>query len=77
MTALISCAQIIEDGAETREKPAHIQPLRFVENFNNNGNRTSEIFHNYTGRVSDALGGRSPVVVTGRCLGGGSAINGW
>ncbi|KAF8728294.1 hypothetical protein AX14_006823, partial [Amanita brunnescens Koide BX004] len=64
---------IIEDGAETRDKPAHIHPMRFWENVFRKP--ASEIFHHYSGRVSDALGGRSPVVTTGRCLGGGSAIN--
>jgi len=33
------------------------------------------IHHHYSGRVSDGLGGRSPIVSTGRCLGGGSSIN--
>ncbi|KAF8703963.1 hypothetical protein AX14_014082 [Amanita brunnescens Koide BX004] len=64
---------IIEDGAEIRDKPAHIHPVRFFENIYRNP--ASGIFHHYAGRVSDALGGRSPVVSTGHCLGGGSAVN--
>ncbi|KAF8676398.1 hypothetical protein AX14_004897, partial [Amanita brunnescens Koide BX004] len=64
---------IIEDGAETRDKPAHIQPMRFYTNIYKHP--MSGIFHHYPGRVSDALGGRSPIVSMGRGLGGGSAIN--
>lgn len=64
--------QIIEDGPDTREKPAHIQPARM---FLNIMNPALGLFHYYPGRASDALAGRSPIVPTGRCLGGGSAIN--
>ncbi|KAF8328022.1 GMC oxidoreductase-domain-containing protein [Amanita rubescens] len=63
---------VIEDGPGTRDKPVHIHPARCFVNF-----RYPElgIYHYYSGRVSNALGGRSPIVPTGRCLGGGSSIN--
>jgi len=64
--------QIIEDGPETRDKPAHIHPARM---FSNIMNPALGVFHYYKGRASDALGGRVPIVPAGRCLGGGSAIN--
>ncbi|KAF8338387.1 GMC oxidoreductase-domain-containing protein [Amanita rubescens] len=63
---------IIEDGPETRDKSAHIHPARM---FSNIMNPALGVFHYHKGRVSDALGGRAPIVATGRCLGGGSAIN--
>ena len=66
------CSQIIEDGPETRDKPIHTQPGRF---FSNLRNPDLGIFQYHQGRPSKALSERSPIVSTGRCLGGGSNVN--
>ncbi|KIL67122.1 GMC oxidoreductase [Amanita muscaria Koide BX008] len=63
---------IVEDGPETRYKPGHIQPAQYFRNLTNPKSE-SLLFH--VGRPSKALGGRVPIVQTGRCLGGGSSIN--
>ncbi|KAF8622855.1 hypothetical protein AX15_006699 [Amanita polypyramis BW_CC] len=63
---------IIEDGPETRDKPIHVQPARYS---GISGNPALGIFLHHEGRPSNALGGRSPIVPTGRCLGGGSSVN--
>ncbi|KAF8627739.1 hypothetical protein AX15_004265 [Amanita polypyramis BW_CC] len=63
---------IIEDGAETRNKPIHVQPARSFTNFRTPGLR---VFLYHKGRPSNALDGRSPIVAAGRCLGGGSSVN--
>ncbi|KAF8343468.1 GMC oxidoreductase-domain-containing protein, partial [Amanita rubescens] len=64
---------IIEDGPETRDNLIHIHPARCFANII--GNPASGVLHIYPGRASDALGGRSPIVSSGRCLGGSSAVN--
>ncbi|KAF8338384.1 GMC oxidoreductase-domain-containing protein [Amanita rubescens] len=63
---------IIEDGPDTRDKDVHIQPAKCFKNLWDPNSRT---FLHYQGRPSEALGGRSPVVTTGHCLGGGSSVN--
>ncbi|KAK2460295.1 hypothetical protein APHAL10511_007684 [Amanita phalloides] len=63
---------IIEDGPETRDIPAHVQPARCYGNLQN---PASGIFHLNQGQKSEALGGRAPIVLSGRCLGGGSCVN--
>ncbi|KIL67101.1 GMC oxidoreductase [Amanita muscaria Koide BX008] len=63
---------ILEDGPETRNKPDHVQPGRCFANIRNP--KTESIsFH--LARPSQALGGRTVVVPTGRCFGGGSCID--
>ncbi|KAF8335164.1 GMC oxidoreductase-domain-containing protein [Amanita rubescens] len=63
---------IIEDGPGKRDKPVHVQPARY---FGNLVDPNSKTFLHHQGRPSEALGGRSPVVSAGRCLGGGSGVN--
>jgi len=63
---------IIEDGPGTRDEPVHVQPARY---FGNLCDPNSKTLLRHQGRPSEALGGRSPVVPAGRCLGGGSSVN--
>ncbi|KAI9060146.1 GMC oxidoreductase [Trametes sanguinea] len=62
---------VLEAGPETRDDPAHTQPARYLSHLQP-GSKTVK-FH--VGRESAALGGRSPVVPSGQCLGGGSSVN--
>ncbi|KAM6500141.1 GMC oxidoreductase domain containing protein [Amanita muscaria] len=62
---------ILEDGPETRDKPIHVQPARYLSNLRN---PKSESISFHIGRPSNVLG-RAPIVPTGRCLGGGSCVN--
>ncbi|KAF9262328.1 alcohol oxidase [Marasmius fiardii PR-910] len=62
---------IIEAGDHTRELPQHVQPAQFCNNLKFGSN----LFWNHVGSKSEALGGRAPVVPSGRCLGGGSSVN--
>ncbi|NHW87562.1 hypothetical protein HA066_24430, partial [Escherichia coli] len=55
----------------TQELPDHIQPARYFSNLI----LPSETFTLHKGKPSEALAGRSVVVPTGRCLGGGSSVN--
>jgi len=68
----LTLIQIIEDGPGTRDKPVHVQPARY---FGNLVDPNSKTLLRHQGRPSEALGGRSPVVPAGRCLGGGSGVN--
>ncbi|KAE9398123.1 alcohol oxidase [Gymnopus androsaceus JB14] len=61
---------IIEAGSHTRDLPVHVQPARYFHNLVS-GNALSM----HKGVVSDALGGRAPVVPSGCCVGGGSSVN--
>lgn len=61
---------ILEQGPDTLDDPVVIQPARFMENLMPTSSRT--LF--YVGEHSEALG-RKPVVPSGGCVGGGSAIN--
>ncbi|KAK2460296.1 hypothetical protein APHAL10511_007685 [Amanita phalloides] len=63
---------IIEDGPDTRDKPIHVRPALFLRNFQDPASKT---FLHHRGRPSQSIGGRSPVVDVGRCLGGGSCVN--
>ncbi|KAJ8482000.1 hypothetical protein ONZ51_g5643 [Trametes cubensis] len=62
---------VIEAGPPTRDDPSHTQPARYLHHLQP-GSKTVK-FH--VGRESVALGGRSPVVPCGQCLGGGSSVN--
>ena len=61
----------MEAGPHTREQPTFIQPGRYLRL------RLSptEIFTCHEAKPSPALLGRSPIVTSGRALGGGSSVN--
>lgn len=62
---------ILEAGPHTKDKPDHIQPARFYRNFHLPG----PTFTHHRSEPCEALGGRTIVVQSGRCLGGGSSVN--
>lgn len=62
---------ILETGPHTKELPDHVQPARYFRNLI----KPSETFTIHISKPSDALAGRSIVVPTGRCMGGGSSVN--
>lgn len=62
---------LLEAGTTTREKLEHIQPGRYTTHLAPYS--TSE--HFYVANPSADLGGRSAVVSTGNCIGGGSSVN--
>ncbi|KAG6830871.1 hypothetical protein H0H92_014236 [Tricholoma furcatifolium] len=61
---------ILEAGPLTKDMPDHIQPARYFSNL-----LRGEPFTLHASKPSPALAGRSVVVPTGRCLGGGSSVN--
>ncbi|KAH8079783.1 GMC oxidoreductase-domain-containing protein [Cristinia sonorae] len=62
---------IIESGPRTLEDNAHVQPARFATHLQ----PTSRTINFMVGKPSVALDGRTSVVPTGQCLGGGSSVN--
>jgi choline dehydrogenase-like flavoprotein len=62
---------VLEAGPSTHDNPAHIQPAFFISHLAP-GSRTVRA---HAGRPSEALGGRSAIVQTGQCLGGGGSVN--
>ena len=64
-------AQIVEAGPHTRDEPNYIQPGRYLRLRLG----PTEIFTSHVAKPSPALGGRSPIVTSGRALGGGSSVN--
>ncbi|KAH8988755.1 alcohol oxidase-like protein [Lactarius hatsudake] len=62
---------LLEAGPTTYNDPAHTQPLNFLSHIAP-GSRTSRA---YVTQPSTALGGRTTIVPTGQCLGGGGSIN--
>lgn len=62
---------VLEAGPHTKDKIEHITPGRFYTHLAPGSNTTS--FH--VSKPSDAVGGRSIVVHTARCVGGGSSVN--
>ncbi|KIK56903.1 hypothetical protein GYMLUDRAFT_46795 [Collybiopsis luxurians FD-317 M1] len=61
---------VIESGHHSLDVPAHVQPGQFFFNL-----ASGNALYHHKGEVSEALGGRAPVVPSGRCLGGGSSVN--
>ncbi|KIK56901.1 hypothetical protein GYMLUDRAFT_61741 [Collybiopsis luxurians FD-317 M1] len=55
----------------TLDVPAHFQPGQYLFNLT-----SGNAFYHHKGEVSEALGEHSPIVGSGRCLGGGSSVNG-
>lgn len=62
---------ILEAGPPTFEDLAHVQPARYLTHLLPG----SKTIKTYIGKESAALGGRSPAVPCGQCLGGGSSVN--
>ncbi|KAG2037025.1 GMC oxidoreductase-domain-containing protein [Suillus americanus] len=62
---------ILEAGQHTVNKPIHVQPYQFA--FNQAPTSTTITFN--IGNPSPRLNGRAPVVLCGRCVGGGSCVN--
>jgi len=62
---------VIEAGSSTQGDLAHIQPARYAGHLLPDS-KTVKFF---TANPSEALGGRSVVVPTGQCIGGGSSVN--
>ncbi|KAH9891941.1 alcohol oxidase-like protein [Cubamyces lactineus] len=62
---------VIESGPITRDDPLHTQPARYMHHLRP-GSATVKV---HRGKESAALNGRSPLVPTGQCLGGGSSVN--
>jgi len=63
--------QVLEAGEHTRELPAHTQPARYFSNLA----PTSKVVTFNVGKPSEHLGGRSIIISSGRCVGGGSSVN--
>ncbi|KAF8071781.1 GMC oxidoreductase-domain-containing protein [Lyophyllum atratum] len=62
---------ILEAGPLTQEMPDHIQPALYFSNLI----LPAETFTLHASKPSPSLAGRSVIVPTGRCLGGGSSVN--
>lgn len=63
--------KIIEAGSHTLDNTLHTQPAQFLRNLVTPG----DTFSHHAGAPSEALDGRSAIVQTGRCMGGGSGVN--
>ncbi|KAL0955068.1 hypothetical protein HGRIS_003985 [Hohenbuehelia grisea] len=62
---------ILEAGPHTRDLQEHVQPARFLSNLV----PASKVFTFHVGQPSLLLNGRSPIVPSGKCVGGGSSVN--
>ncbi|KAJ3968016.1 alcohol oxidase-like protein [Lentinula raphanica] len=62
---------LIEAGEHTKNEDAHVQPGRYFGHLSPAS--TTLKFH--VGKPSPSLAGRSLVIPTGRCVGGGSSVN--
>jgi len=62
---------ILEAGPQTQDMADHIQPARYFRNLV----LPAETFTLHSAKPSQALAGRSVIVPSGRCLGGGSSVN--
>ncbi|KAF9036275.1 GMC oxidoreductase-domain-containing protein [Panaeolus papilionaceus] len=61
---------IIECGEHTHNIARHIQPARYMGLLVD-----PTVFHYHVGKPSPSLGGRSPIVPSGKTVGGGSTVN--
>ncbi|KAF9067454.1 GMC oxidoreductase-domain-containing protein [Rhodocollybia butyracea] len=61
---------IIEAGPHSRDLHQHVQPARYLHSLGQ-----GHTFSHHVGVPSQALGGRSAIIPSGRCLGGGSSVN--
>ncbi|KAL0579314.1 hypothetical protein V5O48_002712 [Marasmius crinis-equi] len=62
---------ILEAGTHVRDNLTHVQPARYYSNLVAPG----ETLSYHVAKPSQALNGRSAIVPTGRCVGGGSSVN--
>ncbi|KAJ7484679.1 GMC oxidoreductase-domain-containing protein [Mycena latifolia] len=62
---------VVESGPTTKGKKEHIQAGQYLSHLT----PTSKAMQFYTSKPSEYLGGRSVVVPSGRCIGGGSSVN--
>ncbi|KAJ6611006.1 GMC oxidoreductase-domain-containing protein [Mycena sp. CBHHK59/15] len=62
---------VLESGPTTKDKKEHIQPGQYLTHLA----PTSKTMQFYTSKPSEHVGGRSVVVPSGRCIGGGSSVN--
>ncbi|KAJ8489460.1 hypothetical protein ONZ45_g13566 [Pleurotus djamor] len=62
---------VLEAGPTTKDMPEHVQPGRYITHL---APTTTTITHNVA-TPSEYLGGRSAIIQTGRCVGGGSSVN--
>ncbi|KAF4563892.1 hypothetical protein EYR36_003136 [Pleurotus pulmonarius] len=62
---------LLEAGPLTKDMPEHVQPGRYITHL---VPTTTTITHNVA-KPSEYLGGRSAIVQSGRCVGGGSSVN--
>ncbi|KAJ7167198.1 GMC oxidoreductase-domain-containing protein [Mycena crocata] len=62
---------VLEGGPTTKGKNEHIQPGQYITHLA----PTSKTMQFYASKPSPHLGGRSIVIPSGRCVGGGSSVN--
>ncbi|KAJ7143342.1 GMC oxidoreductase-domain-containing protein [Mycena crocata] len=62
---------VLESGPTTKDKKEHIQPGRYITHLA----PTSKTMQFYVSKPSEYVNGRSVVVPSGRCIGGGSSVN--
>ncbi|KAJ3987018.1 GMC oxidoreductase-domain-containing protein [Lentinula detonsa] len=62
---------VLEAGEHTKNEDSHVQPGRYFGHLSPAS--TTLKFH--VGKPSEALAGRSLVIPSGRCIGGGSSVN--
>ncbi|KXN86051.1 Alcohol oxidase [Leucoagaricus sp. SymC.cos] len=62
---------VLEAGPHTKDVLKHVQPARYFPTLAKGG----ETFTAHVPKPSDKISGRSVHTVTGRCVGGGSAVN--
>ncbi|KAH9174551.1 alcohol oxidase-like protein [Lactarius sanguifluus] len=62
---------LLEAGPTTHNDPAHTQPLSFLSHLAPG----SSTMRAHASQPSAALGGRTTIVPSGQCLGGGSSVN--
>lgn len=62
---------VLEAGPHTKGSIDHLQPGRFIKHIAPGSNTTTL----HVSNPSDAMAGRKLFVHTGRCVGGGSAVN--
>lgn len=62
---------ILEAGPHVRGLEIHIQPARYFDNLVS----PDKVFTSHVGNPSKFLAGRSPIVTSAKCMGGGSNVN--
>ncbi|KAJ7187783.1 GMC oxidoreductase-domain-containing protein [Mycena filopes] len=62
---------VLESGPTTKDKPEHIQPGQYITHLM----PTSKTMQFWESKPSEFVAGRSIVIPSGRCIGGGSSVN--